>query len=79
MIRQLSDTELVELVKRVFGVGSRDKRLAILVDLPDEVVSDNADWKARRQMALEWRNLLSSRTKELGLEGVSLVFYRNAH
>ena len=79
MIERLSGDELVALVSRVFQPKADEKRIAILVDLPDALVPDNADWTARRATALEWANDLSAREAELGGMKTSLVLYRNAH
>jgi len=74
----LETDDLVRLVRRVFQPGPGDKGLALLVDLPDERLPDNAVWAARRRMAADWHACLSRGARELGLETVSLVFYRNA-
>lgn len=74
----LTGTELVHLVRRVFQRHPGDRGLAVLVDLPDDAVPDNDDWKARRAMAVDWAEKLDSARGELGLERVLLAFYRNA-
>jgi hypothetical protein len=48
MNERLRGEELAALVKRVFQPAADEKRLAILVDLPDARVADNADWRLRR-------------------------------
>ena len=40
--------ELVALVQRVFRPGPADRRLAILVDLPDAQVPDQPAWRGSR-------------------------------
>lgn len=69
--------ELVALIRRVFRPGPEDRRLAILLDLPDALVPDNADWHTRRAIAAGWAAELGAAT-ELGL-AVELYFYPNVH
>jgi hypothetical protein len=76
MDERLTGEELVALVRRVFLPQAGERGLAVLVDLPDSAIGDNADWLARRTMALEWVEALRVRRAELGLE-VDLVLYRN--
>ena len=52
--------------------------LLILVDLPDEVCPDSADWAARRALAVDWAQALDSLTDSLGFK-VRLGIYRNVH
>ena len=79
MTEKLTAAELVALIRRVFMPSAKDKRLAILVDLPDDVAKDNDMWRARREMAAEWAALLSKSRAELALETVNLVLYANTH
>lgn len=72
----LEGAELFALVKRVFNLRPEDTRLAILVDLPDEVSPDHDAWRARRQMAIDWARRLHEMTPSTGLR-VSLCLYRN--
>ena len=78
MNEQLSGSELVALVKRVFQPRENEKNLAILIDLPDARVGDNPDWAIRRQIALGWLEALMQHQAELGM-APTLVLYRNAH
>ena len=78
MTERLSGDELVALVRRVFQPSANEKGVAILVDLPDAVVPDNADWAERRQTAVEWASELTAHEAELGMK-TTLVLYRNAH
>ena len=74
----LSGVELVALIDRVFQVRETDEALAILVDLPDEHVSDDRVWKSRREMAHAWAiDLAGLARQKLGL-AVHLYLYRNA-
>ena len=78
MVEQLTGPELVALVRRVFQPQPDETTLAILVDLPDAKVSDDADWAARRAIAVEWVQDLSAQRAELGLN-THLVVYPNVH
>ncbi|MBC8185572.1 hypothetical protein H8E88_31180 [candidate division KSB1 bacterium] len=75
----LSTEELKNLIKSVFSPQSSDKRLAFIVDVPDEQVLDNARWKQRRELAADWHAKLVSIKEELGLEQVNLLYYQNVH
>ena len=77
MTEHLTAGELVALVNRAFPRLPADRRLAILVDLPDEALGDNPAWAERRAMAAQWAGLLAASTAELDLVGVSLLAYRN--
>jgi hypothetical protein len=78
MNHSLSSSELVALVRRVFQPRANEQALAILVDLPDARVPDDADWLARRAMAANWVERLNACRTELGLEA-HLVLYTNVH
>ncbi len=73
---RLTADELIALVERVFAPGGDDTTLAILVDLPDDVVVDNADWRERRQLAAGWAAQLAE-TRERHGRDVGLFWYRN--
>ena len=79
MSDNLSPRELISLIRSAFQPGPDDRRLAVMIDLPDVVVPDNEDWAQRRDIAAGWVRGLAPRVAELGLEGASLVLYRNAH
>jgi hypothetical protein len=78
MTEGLSSAELVALVRRVFLPGPGDQGLAILVDLPDAVVADDARWQARRATAQAWAEILDANRGELGFP-TQLVLYPNVH
>lgn len=78
MSEQLTGSELVALVQRVFQPQAGEKALAILVDLPDAKVPDDASWAARRNIARAWAEELNAHRTELGLE-THLVVYPNVH
>jgi hypothetical protein len=77
-MEMLSREELARLVARVFTPGPEDRGLAILVDLPDERVPDHPAWSDRRAMARDWAVGLEAVREDLGLERVTLAWYRNA-
>lgn len=79
MTERLTADELVALVRRVFAPTPEDRRLAILIDLPDAEVPDQPAWRARRELAREWSDTLADQAQDLGLEAVDLVLYRNVH
>ncbi len=75
---KLTGDELTALVQRVFEPGEEDRALAVIVDLPDDMVEDNPRWKERRALAAGWVRELASSRAEHGLE-VSLFLYPNVH
>jgi hypothetical protein len=78
MSEQLTGPELVALVQRVFQPQPGERALAILVDLPDAKVPDDANWAARRDMAAAWAAELTAHRADLGL-ATHLVVYPNVH
>ncbi len=78
MTERLTGPELVALVRRVFVPRPGEKALAILVDLPDAQVPDDADWAARRAMAADWAAQLKALDSDLGL-ATHLAIYPNIH
>jgi hypothetical protein len=78
MSEKLTGPELVALVQRVFQPQPGEGAMAILVDLPDAKVPDDADWVARRAIAVEWTRELTAHRAELGLDP-HLVIYPNVH
>ena len=78
MTERLTGSELVALVRRVFVPRPEERALAILVDLPDAQVPDDADWAARRAMAQDWAAELAAHAQELGL-ATHLAIYPNIH
>ena len=78
MSENLSNTELVHLIKTVFHpLSTEDKNLAILVDLPDAKNPDNEKWQMRRQIAYDWWKMLEAAKHELVLDNVSVICFRN--
>ena len=78
MSKALSGDDLRLLIQRVFQPGPEDHGLAIIVDLPDERLPDNPDWRERRKLAQAWGRLLTEQRAALGLERVTVAWYRNA-
>jgi hypothetical protein len=72
----LTADELLALLGRVFAPTDEDRSVAILVDLPDEALADNPDWRARRQIAAGWATALDGADPAQWPE-VSLICYRN--
>mgnify|MGYP001823412550 CR=1 FL=1 len=78
MTESLTAQDLNLLVQRVFQPTEADTGLAIIVDLPDGRLADNPDWAQRRHMAADWYQKLVLVQDDLGLDRVTLVWYRNA-
>lgn len=76
MREELSGEALAALVERVFRLRASDHALAVLVDLPDRVRGDTAEWRERREMAAQWVRRLLPFRQRLRLE-VHLYLYRN--
>jgi len=75
---RLTGDELVSLVSRVFQPREDDLALAVLVDLPDDEVEDNPQWKERRALAAGWVRELAASRADHDLD-VSLFLYPNVH
>jgi len=73
----LTPQELQLLIQRVFQPSDQDTGLAIIVDLPDDRLPDNAEWAHRRQLAAGWFTALEGQLAELGLERITLAWYPN--
>ena len=78
MPETLTPDELGRLVRRVFQPQEADHGLAIIVDLPDDRLPDNPDWKERRSLAAQWHQALQEERSALGLDRVTLAWYPNA-
>ncbi|HJW43951.1 MAG TPA: hypothetical protein VJ463_05820, partial [Geothrix sp.] len=77
-VERMTGPELVALVRRVFQPRPEEGAVAILVDLPDARVPDDANWKARREIAADWAADLAAHRADLGLD-THLVLYPNVH
>ncbi len=78
MTQILTSEDLRLLVQRVFQPTDKDQGLAIIVDLPDSRLADNDHWTERRTMAVGWFKALQSQQEALGLQRLTLAWYRNA-
>lgn len=56
----LSGEELCRLVERVFAPSADERRVAVLVDLPDARRPDHSRWSTRRSLAEGWVQALAS-------------------
>ncbi len=75
----LTAQEWISLIRNVFAPDAQaDRALAFLVDVPDDVVPDNAEWHARREIAVRWAHDLRAARAEHGWE-VVLIAYPNVH
>jgi hypothetical protein len=72
---ELTTADLVDLVRSVFPARPGDRALGILVDVPREAGTDNADWKRRRSLAEEWSRSLREGAASVPLEAVHLIAY----
>jgi len=75
---RMTAEELTKLVKRVFEPRPEDRALAVIVDLPDDVVPDTEEWRERRALAAGWVKELMSARSDHSLE-ISLFLYPNVH
>jgi len=75
----LTRDELKNLIQSVFSPQALDKNLAIIIDVPDDIVPDNDAWKQRRLLASDWHRKLDSLKKELAFERTDLIYYPNVH
>jgi len=74
-MKNLSDKELIALIKSVFpGLNGNDS-IGILVDIPEEDINDNENWKIRRNIAYEWSVLFKKNIDLLEIKGVDLIVY----
>ncbi len=79
MKESLSKDDLKNLIQSVFSLRPDDKNLAIIVDVPDDKIADNKDWRKRRLLAADWHRKLAKVKYELGLERADLIYYPNVH
>jgi leucyl aminopeptidase (aminopeptidase T) len=76
MNERLKADELIALIRRVFATTPADRRVGILVDLPDARTPDRREWRERRELAAGWAAELREHRAALGMD-VSLVVYPN--
>ncbi len=75
MNENLSDIELIELIKNVFPNYKPEDKMAVLIDFPRQESDDSEKWRERREIAKDWVNILNNNIDKLGLSAVSLIGY----
>lgn len=78
-MERLTAAELAALITSAFSLRDDDKRLAILLDVPDDASPDNDAWRRRRAIAYDWFRELTTVQSRLSLESVDLILYSNVH
>lgn len=80
MLDDLTAEELVALIERVFAPKAGDRRLTLLVDLPDGRRGDGPAWAARRGMVGRWRDRLAGAWDGSdGGPGLEVALYQMPH
>lgn len=74
----LSDSQLVALLRSVFALTPSEKALTIMVDMPDDQVPDSDAWRDRRMIAAEWYEALDQAGKDLPFDALVFCQYPNA-
>ncbi|MBN1481905.1 hypothetical protein EH223_06150 [candidate division KSB1 bacterium] len=74
-MQSLSREEIVQLIQAVFPKMKTDRKMAILVDVPNSAASDTPDWAIRRQIAYEWYQALQDGLSDLQFDAVFLFAY----
>ncbi|MBU1069027.1 hypothetical protein KJ975_05585 [Myxococcota bacterium] len=78
-MEQLTAIDWIPLIRNVFAPDSpMDRGVAFLIDVPDDVVPDNPDWKDRRDMTVDWAESLRLARAEHGWD-VAIVAVPNVH
>lgn len=70
---RLSPAEFARLIETVFRPAAHERRVAVMIDLPDAARPDRAAWRERREMGRDWARQIGQ------LDGYesALVLYRN--
>jgi len=71
----LTQKDLVDLVTRVFPSLPNDKKLALLVDVPNLPEKDSANWRKRRFLTRQWCDYLQKGLDSLHLDAAELIAY----
>ncbi|MBN2010405.1 hypothetical protein JW960_13750 [candidate division KSB1 bacterium] len=79
MSLSLLSEEIGSLIQSVFAPQAHEKKLAIIIDVPDDIIADNPFWQARRKMASEWCEMLRQPVNSTVLDKVEIFYYRNVH
>jgi hypothetical protein len=74
---ELTTEDLRNLFLTVFKPRPTDKVLTIIVDVPDEKIPDDDDWRDRRVMAYDWWMRTIAFKHDLGLDRVEIYYYPN--
>jgi hypothetical protein len=74
-MEKLTGNELIKLIQSVFPRHPGDKKLGILVDVPQNASDDNPDWRQRRTIAEGWFHALKDNAPAMKLEQVRLIAY----
>lgn len=77
MTRNLTPDQLVDLLRTVFHPHKGEKALALLVDMPGEMLPDTPEWKDRRRFAAEWFTMLQQRRDALPFAEIICCAYPN--
>ena len=73
----LTFDQLSALLSSVFALQSEERRLSILVDLPDARRTDDPAWSDRRRIAGEWFRVLHENIDRLPFTSVMFCVYPN--
>lgn len=73
----LTFDQLAALLRSVFALGHQERRLTIMVDLPDARVPDTEAWRDRRHIAGEWFETLQRNIDRLPFQAVEFCVYPN--
>jgi hypothetical protein len=73
----LSFDQLEALLRSVFAMGEQERRLTIMVDLPDDRAPDSDAWQDRRRIAREWFETLQRNADRLPFFGITFCTYPN--
>jgi len=73
----LSATDLRNLFTTDYRPRPTDRVLTIIVDVPDDKIPDNPNWRERREMAYDWWVKTITFKNDIGLDRVELYYYPN--
>lgn len=78
-MERLTASDWIPLIRNVFAPDpTMDRGLAFLIDVPDDLVADNPDWKERRDMAVDWAESLRLARTEHGWD-IAIIAVPNVH
>ena len=76
-IKNLSNEEMLQLINSVFQPKPSDTGIALIIDVPNKNKPDNAVWKERRNIAIEWFSSLSKIFQSIPMPKVAIYYYEN--